>query len=37
VLDYYEGRNLVVFIDASAPRDVVAREIDDVLDRFGTA
>jgi adenylate kinase len=37
VLDYYEGRKLVVFIDASAPRDVVAREIDDVLDRFDTA
>jgi adenylate kinase len=36
VLDYYEGRDLVVFIDASAPRDVVAREIDDILDRFGT-
>jgi adenylate kinase len=34
VLDYYESRDLVVFLDAAAARDVVARSVDEVLGRI---
>jgi adenylate kinase len=34
VLDYYESRDLVVFLDAAAPRDEVARSVDEVLGRI---
>ena len=32
VLDYYDGRGLVTRIDASAPRDDVARAVDSLID-----
>lgn len=34
VLDYYTGRGLVERIDASAPRDKVARDVDSLIDRL---
>jgi adenylate kinase len=34
VLEYYDGRGLVARIDASAPVDDVAREVDSVIDRL---
>jgi adenylate kinase len=37
VLDHYESKGLVVFIDAAGSRDDVAAELDEMLRRFGEA
>ena len=34
VLEYYTGRGLVERIDASKPRDEVARAVDSLIDRL---
>jgi adenylate kinase len=34
VLEYYTGRGLVQQIDASRPKDLVAREVDELIDRL---
>jgi adenylate kinase len=37
VLDHYEAKGLVVFLDAAGSRDDVARELDEILRRLGEA
>ena len=37
MLDYYDGRGLVVRIDASLPREQVDAEIDQVIEGLGEA
>ena len=37
VLDHYEAKGLVVFLDAAGSRDDVAAELDEILRRLGEA